>query len=119
MMRQVWLISAIAALTFVPPSTFAADIVIASGVTVGPGESAALPVSLAQPAACCGLFIQLTSSDTSVATVSPTVCGALSFTPATLMLEQASSQFVFVNLSAPALPTEGYRNPTWMYARGV
>jgi hypothetical protein len=70
-MRLVGLISVIAVSMFVPRPTFAADIVIGSGVTVGPGESAALPVSLALPAACCGLFIQLASSDNSVATVSP------------------------------------------------
>jgi hypothetical protein len=119
MMRQVWSISVIAVSMFVPRPTFAADIVIGSGVTVGPAESAAGPVSLARHSACCSLFIQLASSDTSVATVSRTVCGSLSFTPATLMLEQGSSQFVFLNLYAPALPTEGYRNPTWINARGV
>ena len=48
---------------------WAADINIASGVTVGPGESAPLQVSLTNPAACCGVILQLVSSDTSKVTV--------------------------------------------------
>ena len=71
-MRHTPLAIAIAFPVLFSIQTFAADINIASGVTVAPGQSAPLPVSLTQPAACCGVFIQLASSDTSVLTVNPT-----------------------------------------------
>ena len=50
------------------PRLDAADIMLASGVTVAPGSSAVLPVNLASPSAS-GVFITLTSSDPSKVTV--------------------------------------------------
>ena len=48
----------------------AADILVASGVTVGPGQSAQLPVSLNAPATRT-LFVTMSSSDTSKVLVNP------------------------------------------------
>jgi hypothetical protein len=49
----------------------AADIVLASGVSMAPGDSVALPLSLANPARIGGVTVTLSSSDTSKVTVSP------------------------------------------------
>ena len=51
--------------------TTRSDITLASGVTVAPQTSTALPVTLSNPAAAGGVFVTLSSSDTSRVTVNP------------------------------------------------
>ena len=51
--------------------TTRSDITLASGVTVAPQTSTALPVTLSNPAAAGGVLVTLSSSDTSRVTVNP------------------------------------------------
>lgn len=62
-----------ALLAFIPvaPLLAAPDILLPSGVTIAPGQQVAFPVSLAQPAPAGGVFVTISSSDTSKVTVSP------------------------------------------------
>jgi hypothetical protein len=68
-MRSVFT-TTVVALWILAPALWAADITLASGVTVPPGESAAIPVILATPAPVGGIFATLSSSDPSKVTVS-------------------------------------------------
>ena len=53
-------------------SLFASDIILPSGIIIQPGQQLPLQITLAQPAPPGGVFISLSSSDTSKLTVSPT-----------------------------------------------
>ena len=53
------------------PEVRAADITLASGVSVAPQASAVLPVMLSNPAGAGGVFVTLGSSDTSRVAVNP------------------------------------------------
>ena len=53
------------------PDVRAADITLASGVSVTPQASAVLPVMLSNPAGAGGVFVTLSSSDTSRVAVNP------------------------------------------------
>ena len=47
------------------------DITLASGVTLEPGKSAMIPITLSQPAPWGGVVVRLTSADSSIVTVLP------------------------------------------------
>ena len=64
-------VATLIALSFLGTSAiFAQDIILAPGVSVGPGQSASLPVSLANPAPRV-IYVSLASSDSSVVSVNP------------------------------------------------
>jgi hypothetical protein len=84
-------------------------IAVSQGVTVAPGQSTALGVQLSTPAPVGGVTITLTSSDTNLLTVSPSVfIAAGSTTPAT------PAQVTGVAIGSPTVKAEagGYTSDT-------
>ena len=69
-MRDLCL-TALLAISLASPVLAASDIFLPSGVTIAPGQQAAFPVTLAQPAPSGGIFVSLSSSDPSKVTISP------------------------------------------------
>src|SRR5712692_4687062 len=68
-MRYVF--AALVVLCTAAPSMAAADLTLAAGVTVAPGETAALALVLTTPAPAGGVSVSLSSSDTAKVKVNP------------------------------------------------